>query len=57
MEPTINPLTGGLEFVNLEKEHEAKENLKKKLGKSKFPEFLKEMALNPNPLYDPKPSR
>ena len=57
MEPRISPLTGGLEFYDPEASHEKKELLKKKLTKSKVPEFLKEMAANPNPLYNPRPSR
>lgn len=57
MEPTICPLTGGLIFVDLEKEQEKKDLIKKKHTKSLFPEFLKEMALNPNPQYNPRPSR
>lgn len=55
--PKICPLTGGLIFSREEDELKKKEQLRTKITKSKVPEFIKEMALNPNPLFNPRPSR
>ncbi len=57
MEFRIDPFTGGLKQVDFEKEEEVKKQLKQRLSKNNVPEFIKEMALNPNPKFNPKPSR
>lgn len=57
MEFRVDPFTGGIKKVDLDHEDETRKHLKKKLAKNNIPEFIKEMALNPNPKFNPRPSR
>ena len=57
MEYRVDPFTGGLKQVDLDEEDDLKKQLKKQLSKNNIPQFIKEMALNPNPDFYPKPSK
>lgn len=57
MDFRVDPFTGGIKRVDLEKEEENQKQMKAQLSKNLIPQFVKDMALNTNPEYNPQPSR